>query len=121
MHLKRGGRVSGPMAYLGTALNIKPVLFINKVGGLSVVQKTMGVSKAIVAMVSHFEKDSAKQPHKFYVASADAENAEELLRKTKSVRPDCDCEIGWIGPVIGAHTGSGAFGMTFVSDTERQI
>lgn len=121
MHLKRGGRVSGPMAYLGTALNIKPVLFINKVGGLSVVQKTMGVSKAIAAMASHFEKDSAKQPHKFYIASADAESTEELLLKAKSLRPDCEGEIGWIGPVIGAHTGCGAFGISFLSETERQI
>ena len=81
----------------------------------------MGVSKAIAAMASRFEKDSAKQPHKFYVASADAESAEELLLKAKNIRPDCEGEIGWIGPVIGAHTGSGALGISFLSDTERQI
>lgn len=121
MHLKRGGRVSGPAAYIGTALKIKPLLYKNKVGGLSVVQKVMGVNKVMSAMLELFKRDAKPQAHKVYIASADSNYAEEFRDKVKQARPDCDVEIGWIGPVIGAHTGSGAFGLSFLSEKVREI
>ena len=114
-----GGRVSGPSAYIGTALNIKPIINFDKYGALAVVQKKMGAGKGIAAMVEAFKKLSAAVPHKVYIASADSEFAEELLQKAKAVRPDCQFEIGWIGPVIGAHTGCNAVGISFVSDSSR--
>lgn len=121
MHLKRGGRVSGPAAYIGTALNIKPIIFINKTGGLTVTNKIHGVPKAMAFMADVFKRDSAEAPHKFYVASADSDYAEEMLKRAKSARPDCEGEIGWIGPVIGAHTGCGAVGISFVGNKLREI
>ncbi len=119
MHLKRGGRVSGPSAYIGTALHIKPIIFINKNGGLSVMQKELGVGKGIRNMTDKFKKFGAETPHKVYIASADSDLAEELLMSAKAVRPDCTYEIGWIGPVIGAHTGCNAVGISFVSEKLR--
>ncbi len=121
MHLRRGGRVSGPMAYLGTALNIKPIIFINKVGGLTVTNKIRGIPKALGFMSDIFKRDAAEKPHKFYIASADSDYATELLDRAESKRPDCKGEIGWIGPVIGSHTGCGAVGLSFISDKEREI
>ena len=121
MHLKRGGRVSGPSAYIGTALRIKPILLINNYGGLSVMQKVMGAGKGLSAMTDIFKKRAAKAPHKVYIASADSDLAEELKNKVKSARPDCEVEIGWIGPVIGAHTGCNAVGLSFVSDDIREV
>ncbi len=120
MHLKRGGRVSGPAAYIGTALNIKPILNFDKNGALVVVQKKMGSSKGIAAMIDIFKKYSAKAPHKVYIASADSDLAEPMLRKAKEARPDCEIEIAWIGPVIGAHTGCNAVGISFLSDAPRE-
>ncbi len=121
MHLKRGGRVSGPAAYIGTALNIKPIIFINKVGGLTVTHKIRGVPKAMAFMADKLKSDSAEAPHKFYIASADSEYAKEMLCRAKAVRPDCEGEIGWIGPVIGAHTGCGAVGISFIGNKLREI
>ena len=121
MHLKRGGRVSGPAAYIGTALNIKPIIFIDKKGGLTVTNKVHGVPKAMSFMADKLKNDGAEVPHKFYIASADSEYAEEMLKRAKAVRPDWEGEIGWIGPVIGAHTGCGAVGISFVSDKPREI
>ncbi|MDE7463604.1 MAG: DegV family protein [Clostridiales bacterium] len=119
MHLKRGGRVSGPAAYIATALNIKPIILIDSKGHLPVIKKLHGVPKGISHMVDLFKTTSAKKPHKFYIASADSDYAEDMLNKAKAARPDCEGEIGWIGPVIGSHTGSGAVGISFVSDVER--
>lgn len=119
MHLKRGGRVSGPAAYIATALNIKPILLIDKNGTLPVIKKLHGVAKGVACMAEAFAKDAAATPHKFYIASADSELAPDLLAKAKAARPDCEGEIGWIGPIIGAHTGAGAVGISFVSDRDR--
>ncbi len=44
-----------------------------------------------------------------------------MLERVKAARPDCEAEIGWIGPVIGAHTGCGAVGVSFVSDSPRKL
>ena len=118
--LMHGGRVSGPAAYIGTALNIKPILKFDKNGALVVVQKKMGSSKGIAAMIDIFKKYSAKAPHKVYIASADSDLAEPMLRKAKEARPDCEIEIAWIGPVIGAHTGCNAVGISFLSDVPRE-
>lgn len=119
MHLKRGGRVSGPSAYIGTALNIKPILRFDPAGALVVMQKKIGASKGVAAMINIFKEYSAAAPHKVYIASADSDLADGMLKKAKAVRPDCDIEVAWIGPVIGAHTGCNAVGISFVSDKLR--
>ncbi|MDE6029029.1 MAG: DegV family protein [Clostridiales bacterium] len=119
MHLKRGGRVSGPSAYIGTALNIKPILRFDPAGALVVMQKKIGASKGVAEMINIFKRDSAEKPHKVYIASADSDLAEGMLKKAKATRPDCDIEVALIGPVIGAHTGANAVGITFVSDKLR--
>ena len=121
MHLKRGGRVSGPSAYIGTALNIKPILQFDASGALVVKQKKIGAGKGIAAMIDIFKTTSAKQPHKVYIASADSDLAEGMLKKAQAARPDCDIEIAWIGPVIGAHTGAGMVGVCFLSDKPREV
>ena len=119
MHLKRGGRVSGPSAYIGTALNIKPILRFDPAGALVVMQKKIGASKGVAEMINIFKRDCSQKPHKVYIASADSDLAETMLKKAQAARPDCDIEIGWIGPVIGSHTGVNAVGITFISDKTR--
>ncbi|MDE7165269.1 MAG: DegV family protein [Clostridiales bacterium] len=122
MHLKRGGRVSGPSAYIGTALRIKPILCIDKEGGLTIVTKKIGVGAGVSCMVEFFKRNSTPSTKKAYIPTADNwEVAEELKAKILEFRPDCEVIIGWVGPVIGAHTGVGMVGVTFFSDLERDI
>ena len=122
MHLKRGGRVSGASAYIGTALRIKPILCINKDGGLSIVSKKIGVGAGVSYMADFFKKNNDDCTKKVYLPCADNfEVAEELKTRVKEIRPDCDVEIGWVGPVIGAHTGAGMVGVVFISGKERDI
>lgn len=120
-HLRRGGRVSGASAVLGTMLNIKPVLIINKTGGLTVVAKKMGAAKSLAHMVEMFDQYNGESTGRVYVPSADSEYAQEMKEKLLAIRPDCDVQIGWVGPVIGAHTGSNMVGACFVSDNERAL
>lgn len=119
MHLKRGGRVSGPSAYIGTALNIKPILRFDQTGALVVMQKKIGSGKGIAAMLSAFEQYAAKASHTVYIASADSDLADGMLKKVQALRPDCSSRVHMIGPVIGSHTGCNAVGISFLSDKLR--
>lgn len=122
MHLKRGGRVSGASAVIGTALRIKPILCINKEGGLSIVTKKIGVAAGVAYMADFFKQFNGASTKRVYLPTADNwEVAETLKAKILEIRPDCEVIIGWVGPVIGAHTGAGMVGVTFVGDKERDI
>ena len=118
MHLKRGGRVSGPAAHVGTMLKIKPILVIDSVGKLTVVSKANGSKKAMTYCVDAFFKYNAGHCETLYLAGADAE--EKMDEFTKMVRErgfKGKIKRGWIGPIIGAHTGAGTLGVVFFGES----
>ncbi|MCL2374944.1 MAG: DegV family protein [Firmicutes bacterium] len=113
-HLKRGGRVSGAAAAIGTLLKIKPVLTINDKGKLPVVKKPKGIQKAIAFFLEIIEEYKDGEIEEFLIVSANAaENAPLLKARLEEKYPTVPVTIGWIGPVIGAHTGNGVFGVVF--------
>jgi len=118
-HLKRGGRVSGASAFFGTLLKIKPCLTINHEGKLAVIKKAKGAKGAMnffVDMIKEHMPD--KENGTFYLVNANAHKyVDEFSDRLKTEFPNCKQVKGWIGPVIGAHTGSGTFGLAFVGKT----
>ena len=55
-HLKRGGRISGVTALVGTILDIKPVMHVDDEGHLINVGKARGRHAALSALVDHMKK-----------------------------------------------------------------
>lgn len=119
MHLKRGGRVSGPMAYIGTALNIKPMLTINKEGGLSVINKLHGVPKSLKYIIDRYKAEAVDEPQTVLIGSAASPFAEELAEMARKALPQNEVKIEWFGPVIGAHVGKGTVALVFRSKNDR--
>jgi len=118
MHLKRGGRVSGPAAHVGTLLKIKPVLIIDNLGKLTVANKLNGTKKAMSYGVETFFKYNAGHCETLYLAGADAEEKmEEFAQMVRARGFKGKIKKGWIGPTIGAHTGAGTFGMAFFGES----
>jgi DegV family protein with EDD domain len=62
--LRRGGRVSGAQAFLGTMLSIKPVLNVDDEGHLIPKEKQQGRKRALKALVDHL-KDNCADPRKY--------------------------------------------------------
>lgn len=106
-HLKRGGRVSTATALVGTMLGIKPVLHVDNEGHLIPVSKVRGRKQSLDALVRRME-DTALDPagQMVFISHGDcledARYVERQIREKLGVR---QVELGFIGPVIGAHSG----------------
>ncbi len=117
MHLKRGGRLSATSAVAGTLLKIKPVLTMNAEGGLNVLEKVVGLKKAIRELAGKVAKDLTGTEYSVYVLDADCkEEGDELAELIKKRRPEAKIVRQTIGPVIGTHCGPGTLGVIFIAD-----
>ncbi|MBP8639893.1 MAG: DegV family protein [Oscillospiraceae bacterium] len=117
-HLKRGGRVSGAAAFVGTMLNIKPVLHVDDEGHLIPVDKIRGRRKSLEELVAHMEKTAIKPSEQTVFIShgdalEDAKYVEKLVRERFGVQT---IYINPIGPVIGTHSGPGTIALFFLAE-----
>ncbi|MCL2501140.1 MAG: DegV family protein [Defluviitaleaceae bacterium] len=120
-HLRRGGRVSGAAAFMGTVLNIKPMIHMTKEGKLTPMTKARGRNKALEFMLeqmTHHEMSPAKQP--VFISHSDAPDlAEQLKQMVIAKHGDREFVINEIGPVVGAHTGPGTIALFFIGNERR--
>ncbi len=114
-HLKRGGRVSAGEAFVGTVLNIKPVLHVDGEGHLIPIAKTMGRRKSISALVERMKELEELTPtDPIYISHGDCEeDVGSLLTLLKREFGEREVFVGAIGPVIGAHSGAGTLAVFF--------
>lgn len=118
-HLKHGGRVSAASAFMGTMLNIKPMLHIDSDGKLCAMEKPRGSKKAMEAQLNKMQQGwNPEISNLVVIGHADCpERAEELKDQVKFRFPDADIHIADIGPIIGAHTGPGMLALIFWGTT----
>lgn len=113
-HLKRGGRISGMTAALGTMLNVKPILRMDDTGHLVSVGKTRGRKKSIMDLVERTVsgiRDWNAAP--VFVSHADSpEDAQTVMEKLRQAGAQ-QIILTDIGPIIGAHSGPGTLLISF--------
>lgn len=123
-HLKRGGRVSGFSAAMGTMLNIKPILYMSKEGKLLNIEKIKGRKKSIHALADYLER--GKNGHgntPVIIAHGNCLDDAELLKKLITEKNlSSDVTLVNMGMTIGAHTGANVINMVFLGkDREETI
>ncbi|MBO5355927.1 MAG: DegV family protein [Clostridia bacterium] len=116
VYLKRGGRISPTVAFVGNALGLKPMIRITDEGKLHSHSKARGRKKAIEALVerySEYAEDAANGT--VFISHADCEqDAREVGEKLKA-RFGVEVRLlTQIGPVIGSHAGPGTIALCFV-------
>lgn len=108
MYLKRGGRISGGAAVVGTVLRIMPLLHTNAEGAIEPYAKVRGRKIALRTLADELGEEAAPDTT-VYIGHCDApEDAafvREILKRKYAVR---DVQIGEIGPVLSAHAGPDA-------------
>jgi DegV family protein with EDD domain len=110
-NLKRGGRIGGAQALVGSMLSIKPVICVaDGVVEKESSQRTRGRSLRYLA-----DKVRAAGPIARLAAfGADAPDMDEFLAMLDGVHPTEKVLLGEVGPVIGTHTGPGAIGVAWI-------
>lgn len=116
VYLKRGGRVSPTVAFVGNLLGIKPVLHVDNEGHLINMFKVRGRKAAIAALAEKLgELALDKKGGTVYISHGDCMNdvkaLEEILKKNYGAKVDIVADVG---PVIGAHSGPGTLALFFV-------
>jgi len=110
--LRRGGRISGAAAAVGTALNIKPVLRMDDGGRLVAAGKARGRRAALDALTDYMaERMDARG--RVFVAHADCESDAAYLGSRVRALFGMDAEIVPLSPVLCSHTGPGTAAVFF--------
>jgi len=117
--LKRGGRIGGAAALLGSALNLKPILYV-KEGAIESYEKVRTMKKALARMIDIMEKQVGdKRPIYVGISQATApESAAWLKAEVQKRFKDADIiefVEAELSPVIGTHAGPGTVALNFAT------
>ncbi|MEJ8304400.1 DegV family protein [Saccharibacillus sacchari] len=108
-YLQKGGRIGRAAAVLGTLLNIKPILSIDKEGVIYAVEKVRGRKKALALVVELFKQELGNTG-KVDVAighTVKPESADEILELLRQHFEVGNVVYSHIGSVVGTHVGPG--------------
>jgi DegV family protein with EDD domain len=114
--LHRGGRIGGAQRFLGTALNLKPILAVED-GRVQAVERVRTRGKALDRLVELVvEKCAGKSPIRMATLHADSEaDAKVLLDKIKPLVNPVESVFAAVSPAVGAHTGPGTVGLAWMA------
>ncbi|MFI5025991.1 MAG: DegV family protein [Solirubrobacterales bacterium] len=113
-YLRRGGRIGGARAWIGSALKIKPILTLEE--EITPVERVRTRARSIERL-----RDYARQRHESGLDAWVIQHIQDH-ETANALADDCreifDCEpvyVSEVGPVIGAHVGPGLIGVGSVS------
>jgi DegV family protein with EDD domain len=115
-YLRRGGRIGGAQALLGTALNLKPILEMRN-GRIEAVERIRTKQKAMNRVVEIVaERIKGRTPIRLAVTHANSEaDALSLLALAREVSDPVETMCCPLSPVIGTHAGPGTVALNFMS------
>ncbi len=115
-YLKRGGRISPTVAFIGKALGIKPVLHMDNEGHLINMSKVRGRKASLDALADKYGQ-LAEDPENgtVFISNGDCAQDVEYLSNVLHDRYNAKVKlVTYVGPVIGAHTGPGVLALFFI-------
>ncbi|MBV9100637.1 MAG: DegV family protein [Candidatus Dormibacteraeota bacterium] len=113
-YLRRGGRIGGARALVGSVLDIKPILEIRD-GRIEPVDRARTLARALDRMVGDVGKAAARWGGADVVVGH-GDRPDEAARLAERIRPLAGAgsvKVIDVGPVIGCHAGPGVFGLGF--------
>lgn len=114
--LHRGGRIGGAQRFLGTALNLKPILEITG-GRIEPVERVRTRGKALDRVVEIVaEKCAGKSPVHIATLHADSPaDAKLMLEKIAPLVHPVESVFAAVSPAVGAHAGPGTVGLAYMA------
>lgn len=121
-YFHRSGRVSGPVAMMGTLLNICPIMRLNDEGRIIAYRKARGKRRALqttVEVMQQHAQNGADYDDKCYIAHSHApEDAAALKEAVEAAFPKLKgrVQVFEIGTIIVSHCGPGTVAVFFMGD-----
>ncbi|OLN33603.1 DegV family protein [Desulfosporosinus metallidurans] len=114
-NLRKGGRIGGAAALVGTLLQIKPILYFNQRAEIDVFDKVRSRSRAWQRVLDELTRAlSTGKRYRICVMHVNIPKEGETLLNELQIRfPEHEVRLFEAGAVIATHVGSGAFGLTF--------
>ncbi|MGI5849229.1 MAG: DegV family protein [Christensenellales bacterium] len=115
-YLKKGGRLSGTAAAIGTILDVKPILKINQEGKIVAADKVKGSKKILKFFLDVVQQnvENPKEQTSYVLHANNMEAAVKLKELLEENIPFREILIQDVGPVIGCHTGPGVLSVIFM-------
>ena len=117
-YLRRGGRLSPLVSYVGQAASLSPVMTLTEDGRrLTIASIRRGFAHAFKYMVKAFEKHGVESGWRFYIVHADAPDqarkAQEILQ---AAFPRCSFEFHPLSPAFITQGGPGCVAVQIVKE-----
>ena len=116
-YLRKGGRISGAAAVVGTILNIKPILRGDENGKIVLCGKIRGFNKSMEALANKYDELVFDKTADVGIAHADnpegAQRLEDILR-AKGFSGELLKVV--YEPVTGSHVGPGTIALFFIGE-----
>jgi len=114
-YLRKGGRIGSAQAWLGSALQIKPILTLEE--EITPIERVRTRRRAFERMVE-FARERRTDGAEAWVVQHihDPETARHLVDECRQIYGTDPVFVSQIGPVIGAHIGPGLLGMGGLSE-----
>ncbi|MBN2149335.1 MAG: DegV family protein [Anaerolineales bacterium] len=113
--LHRGGRIGGGSRFLGTALNIKPILEVRQ-GKVEAVERVRTRKKSLTRLIELVE-EQVKNDKPLRLATLHANvplEAREVLEEAREKLGAVEAIISELSPVVGTHAGPGTLGLAYM-------
>jgi DegV family protein with EDD domain len=109
-YLRKGGRIGAAQAWLGSALQIKPILTLME--EITPVERVRTRRRALERLVEYARQRHADGADAWVVQHIqDPETARRLVEQGREIFESDPAFVSEIGPVIGAHVGPGLIGV----------
>lgn len=122
-HLQRGGRVSKTTAVVGSALNLKPFLYVSDAGTLVSAGTVRGRKKSLHTLVERMkatlEENTDYSLPVGIVHGNCLEDAQVVAELVKEQTAFSNIIINDISPSIGTHAGPGALGILYYGQPRK--
>ena len=115
-YLKRGGRISGTKALVGSLLRVHPVLKILP-DGASPVDKVKGKKSCNAWLINKLLEEPANKDYPIVIGHSNAlDQAEQLEQQMRDAGITITFIPNCIGPIVGTHIGPNCLGVGYVID-----
>ncbi len=114
--LHRGGRIGGATRFIGSALNLKPILQL-KDGHVEAIDRVRTKSKAVDKLLELVTNDVKGQSNiRLATLHANAEQeARALLERAAAQLHPVETVLSQVSPVVGVHAGPGTVGLVYMA------